>query len=242
MKTVKIALGGHPLLGDDVEYLQTAQTEGLITFLQYFFGDYVILTGVEYTLAPGNISWTAGWIYLQGELCQVDAGVAVYTTDNFWQIVNVVDVSGNRVYEDLNPETPFITRKATLTGSGVVSPYLFNSAKRLKAWRDWTPPTYSGDWAASGTSPQFGHNLIGEIVMRGIVINLSWSASTDTIIFTLPAGYVPAQLRTLIAPAIVNTVKTFLHIQIDVNGDVKPLGLTALDNVTIYLDGLRFLI
>lgn len=239
MKTLHIGLGGHHATGDDLLWLQAGIIESFKTFLDDFIGNHVILSGVEFTIGGGDISWTAGYIYMEGEICQVDAGVAVYNANNAFEIVETYDPAGEQEYEDTVTEQTYIVRKASLTGT-TGGTYLFSTARRFKSWREWTAATLLGSWVASGAAPLYGRNLIGDVIFRGVVTEPAYASGTDSKICTLAAGYRPTYLITVIVPALVNTVKTFLHLQIDSNGDVMPLGLATNDVVVIYLDGVRF--
>lgn len=236
MKSLDVKLGGHPLLGDDMDFLQDGLREAFIAFLEGFLGDFVIISGVEFTVGA-NIDWTAGWIYMDGEILQVDAGSAAYVTNNSFEIVETADPSGNIQYEDGNTEDPYTVRKASLTTVG--GAYLWTSAKRLKKFRSGVSPTLLGAWSSPGNAANYGFNLIGEIVFKNNVAVASYNAGTDSVLFNLQAAYRPSETRIQLVSAVINSVRTFIHLEIDTNGDVKPLGLSNSDVVTIHLFGLR---
>ncbi|WP_317899413.1 hypothetical protein [Aurantibacillus circumpalustris] len=239
MKKLDIKLGGHNFTGDDLLFLQSSLNEAFIAFIQAFMGDYVILSGIVYTNAAGTLSWTAGWLYMQGEIFQVDAGSTPVSGNPAWEIVETYDPAGNQQYEDLNIEDTYVIRKAAATATGGGA-YLWTTARRLGAWKNWAVLTYNGAWNASGTAPLAGMNIIGDVIMRGTVTVASYSAGTDTVICTLSTTLRPQELRTVAAPALINGAKTFIHLQIDTTGEVKPLGLSGTDAVFVYLDGVRF--
>lgn len=245
MKKLDIKLGGHHLTGDDLLYSDAGILEALTKFLDTFLGDFVILTGCETWLTSGNtvLNWNAGWIYMQGEIFEVVAGTVAYSGTNYWEIVTTYDPAGNQQYEDLNTEDTYIVRKAAPTGTGG-GPYSWLSPKRLDEFKRWNNlyTLYQGAWATgSGAATQFGFNLSRDVIFRGNVAIVAYNVVSDAIIATLPATHRPnTNSRFLMAPAIINGTKTIIHIEINGSGHIKPLGLSASDAATIYLDGLRF--
>lgn len=244
MKYLKIGLGGHNLLGDDVHYLEDGLAEGLTGFIEAFCEDFTILTGCVHTIttvvsANDTITWTGGWIYMQGEFLKVDAGSAPYSGGNYWEIVETFDATGDQVYVDLSTAHPYVVRKAALTGVGS-SPYVFTAAKRLKSWKKNTIITTLGSWTSPGAASYYATNLIGNVMMKGALAVTSYSNTTDSVLFNVSATHRPTAQKTLITAALIGTTHTCVHITVDTNGDVKPLGLVNGTAVTIYLDSLNY--
>lgn len=247
MRKIHVGLGGHPYTGDDVLFVQSATAEVFTQLLNAFVGDAVILSGCVVTITTvvtpnDTINWTAGVLYMNGEVFAVDSGSTSYLIDNAWEVIETNDPAGTTEYKDGNTVETYKIRKAKI-GTTTGGSYAWTSFKKLKSWRNYAAlaPLFSGNWATSGAAPQYGNTLIGEVMFRGIVTVASYASGTDSVIATLPAGFVPfANSRFLVAPAIVAGTRTILHIEINAAGQMKPLGLTNGQSVTLYLDGLRF--
>lgn len=239
MKKLDIALGGHPLAGDDLLFLQSSITEGLTALAAGLGGSLFIISGVEITVAAGTITWTAGWMYINGEICQVDSGSATLASNNTFTIVQTYDSAGNVVYEDLTTKDTYLIRKATISGTAGGA-NVYTNARRLSNYNDRSGTTLLGSWAAPGAAPVVYKDITGATRFTGAVQATSYSSGTDSIITTLATQYRPDTLRRVIAPALIGSSVTLVHLTIDTNGDVSPLGLTTGNNVTIYLDGISF--
>lgn len=235
MKKLDIKLGGHHLVGDDLLFMQSALLEGLAQLLEAFGGAVFVVSGFELTNIAGTLTWTAGWVYMGGELLQIDAGSSTYATDNTLVVVETNDAEGDQEYEDGNIEHTYLIRKATVQGLAGQS---LAAIKYLKKWKDVNNNIHAGAWTASGNS-FYGLDLAGNIILQGAVTVAAFATPSDDTITTLPAGYRPVWATTVIVPAIVNGTKTFKHLYIDPSGAVQPLGLSATEAVTIYFDGIR---
>lgn len=235
MKKLDIKLGGHHLVGDDLLFMQSSLTEGLMQVLQAFGGTTFVVSGFEFTNSSGTLTWTAGWIYMGGELLQIDAGTSTYATDNTLVVVESYDAAGDAEYEDSNIEHTYVIRKATVQGLAGQS---LAGIKYLKKWRDSHNNIHAGSWVPSGNS-FYALDLAGNIILQGAVTVAAFATPSDDTITTLPAVYRPVWATTVIVPAIVNGTKTFKHLYIDPSGAVQPLGLSATEAVTIYFDGIR---
>lgn len=234
MKQFNVDFGGHNLVGDDLLFTQSAIIEALGGFVQGFAGDFYVISGINLLNTAGVLTWDAGWIFMNGEIFQVDAGTCNYVTDHFFNVAETNDSTGDQYYEDTVLVHTYKIRKATiigLTGNDIAD------LKYLKKYYDFHYPAAMG--GAWNSQVQYGLTVTGEILMRGNSTVSSYANSTDNIIFTLPVGYRPLFLSTLLLPCVVGSTKTFAHVTVGVNGDVSPLGLTNGTTVTIYFDGFR---
>lgn len=248
MNKLDIKLGGHPLTGDDLLFLQSSLAEAINGLAKSLYGDFCIISGCELTLSGGGptytVAWTAGWIFLNGELCKIDAG-----THNNWdgtnrfEIVETYDPAGSIVYESLATEDVYYIRKASIDngGHGTTTDLTISTFLKFKDTKKFTSLTPLGAWVWSGgvIVPGYALNPIGDVVMRSRINIVSYNPASDTKIATLPAGYRPQEKRTFICAATINSVKTFIHVEVDSNGDIMPLGLASSDAAYIHLDGIR---
>lgn len=241
MKKLDIKLGGHPLTGDDLLFLQNALAEAINGIANSLYGDFCILSGCDTSLSGGTLTWTDGWVFLSGELCKIDAGSAAYDGSNRFQIVETYDSAGDLVYESLSTEHTYVVRKATIDagGHGTGSALGFSNVYRFKDVRTWQVITPLGSWSWSGISVSTQLNPIGEVVFRGSISVTSYNNSTDSKICTLAAQFRPQEKRTYLCAAIIAGTKTFIHVEVDSNGDVNPLGISASQAATIFLDGIK---
>jgi hypothetical protein len=121
---------GIPFNWDDLEFMmgQGSYDGGLIEAIEGIlarFGDNFIVSGC--VLSGGN--YTAGWIFLDGELLKVDAHAV---TDPYWEKTSSYNSNGNK-------QTQL---------SGTVDIYLENRG---------TASSYSGTLAADGNEPRLGN-------------------------------------------------------------------------------------
>jgi hypothetical protein len=245
MKKLDIKLGGHHLTGDDLLYVQSSLVEGLKAFVDMFGSTAAVLYGVEFSVAGPTLSWTAGWVYINGEICQMDAGSATLASNNTLVIVETYDSAGNQTYEDLNVEDTYVIRKATVSGTaGGANLYTNLSRLSLNAIGAWQSlnPIYGGSWAGlliHTTSPGYRKNQMSEVVFKGTIGISGFATPADDVAFTLPSGYRPKDQITTYARCILNAVDTFIELNIDTNGDVSPIGLVASDNCQIHLYDVR---
>lgn len=245
MNKLDIKLGGHHFTADDLLFLQTCLSDTIKAFAQMFEDSALILFGVEFSIAGPTLNWTAGWVYINGEVCKVDAGSATLASNNTMVIVQTYDPEGQQTYEDLNLEDTYVIRKATISGTGGGA-NLYTNLKRVKlgAVGDWNSLSsyYAGSWGpqSGGVVPGYRKNGIKEVVMKGAIEINNWASPADAVAFTLPVGFRPSELTSVPVCATVNTNFTVLMVDISVGGDVVPQGLSTNDDVVLFLDGIRF--
>jgi hypothetical protein len=93
---------GQKLIREDLAFLDEAYREAF-TALGSALGNHII-SGCNVTIAAPNImSVTAGYVYLNGEIYKVDAGiVGVPLAAAYWQIDETDAPEGNRLHDDGN--------------------------------------------------------------------------------------------------------------------------------------------
>jgi hypothetical protein len=257
MDNLFIDLGGHHLLGDDLLKLQEYCQNPLYAFAQATGESFIALSGVNITVAGSVISWTDGWIYMSGEIFKVDAGSAAFPANDTFQVLATNDVAGLQVYENTVSVNTYKLRKATISGNlgGATS------VGSLKRFKDFLVPAYKawvqfsniarGTWYAvvstGGTAGGFRLNRIDELVFRGIVRIISYTAP-DNIVLTIPWGttvsglslpFGPAEEIYLSAEGKVGGMRTKLDFILRTNGDLEILGRSAGQQIDISLDTIR---
>lgn len=252
MDNLKIDLGGHNLLGDDLEFLELISQEPHKAIAQTLGIQLLILSGVQVTFPfSTTISWTAGWIYINGEVCKVDSGSAAYPANDTWIISQTVNPAGTQTYQDLNVVDTYLHRRAIIQGNAAGT-NLFSNAKYFRDYLLFEPPTIlsalpymQAGWSISTPSLFMWRTKFGQINFDGKVNVGSYNSSTTPVILVLPTtpttpiSYRPGSIYTILAPAIIGSARTFVHLEIDGStGAVTPLGLTNGTNVTIIFDGV----
>lgn len=244
MNRLFIDLGGHHLVGDDLLFSQQSCEDPFPGLVETLGIPLLAISGVVLNTAGPTISWTAGWLYINGELCRVDAGAAALGTDNTWIINQTYDPLGTQVYEDLNTVNTYVLRKAIISGNaGGVN--LFSNLLYLKDYflQPLTASLGLGPmgltWSGTGTyGARATVNQINEVVLTGPVSTTSYNATTQAIICTLINP--PPRAYTFACAATIGTTDTTVSVDIDVSGNVSPRGLTAGQAVTISLDSIRY--
>jgi hypothetical protein len=240
MKSLAIGLGGDHLLADDLEWMQSAITETLVALSKTTGATFIALYGVDMTVAAGNRTWTAGWVLINGELCQVDAGSFPDHPNNTFNIVETFDVTGQDTYEDLNIVQTYKVRKAAIT-SNLGGATQWDQLKRFSDFyanstQAWLDPALllGGDWTYG--IAKFKKNKAFQVQLVGDFVNASIATPGDATMMTLPIGYRPGNKITIICAAIVNSARVMLHVDIESGGAIKPQGLAAADSVQIFFN------
>lgn len=248
MNRLDIKLGGHPLTADDLLFLQTQLSDTIRAIAETTGKSFIAISGVEIVIGVGSISWTSGLVYMGGELCIVDAGVAAYPANTTFQIVETYDPEGNVQYEDLNTEDTWIYRKAVISGAAGGA-YDFSNLLYLKDWLMLENAGFSslGTILAGGSSWGFidGAFTAGfrthqsrEVHMNGRVNTANYQAANDTVICTLPVP--PGKDLFFLCSGTIGGVRSSIHVKVTQAGDVMPLGLANGAVVEIYLESIRY--
>lgn len=245
MKTLKIYNGGHNHVGDDLLFLQSGDQAAITSYCKTLGIPLLVITGCVVNTAGPTITWTAGWIYINGELCEVDAGVAALGTDDTWIIQETYDPIGNQQYENLTTYDTFVIRKAVISGNAGGT-NLYSNAKRLRDFLllDIAGSTGLGPMSLTWTLPVGSSgvrryiNQINDLVVTGPVGTSSYNSGTQSVICVL--DHPPGRPYTFCCAAIINGTNTFVNVNVDTSGNVTPIGLTNGQAVTIYLDAIRY--
>lgn len=244
MKKLDIKLGGHQFFGDDLLFVQSSLAEAIVALATVSGETLVAIKGVEITVGGGNITWTAGWMVLSGELCQVDAGVAAYPANDTFVISETYDAAGNQTYEDLNVEDTYVIRKAKIQGNAgganLYSNLTWMNMSAVKTWQDFTAIT-GFSWAPSASyNPLYRKNQTSGVDLAGSIERSNFNSAFHSPIGTLPAGYRPDKTIVVGVPGTINGVAGTIMLEISTTGDFGAIGITNGDDLILYMDGLSF--
>lgn len=248
MNFLNIGLGGHNLTADDLMWAFAQHTSVLTEICKTTQEPLLIISGCEVSIVGPNITWTAGLIFIDGEVCEVLAGSTLLATNDTWVIDVSHDPLGDQVYEDLNPEHPWVLRRALIHGNTGGS-NLYTNATRLKdLFMNNPAPWVSMNFIAAGGSWVFVSGLGAvagfrtaqskRVELNGEAWINSFSTPADDVICQLPVG--PDKSLTFLCPAIINSVRTYIHVEVLSSGEVKPHGLSPADNCTIFLETINY--
>jgi hypothetical protein len=253
MNTIFIDLGGHHFTGDDLLKMQDDYDKMLNAVVSMVGKPNLILSGVQTSFSLGVITWTAGWVYFNGELFEVPAGSFSPTSSYGFSVITGVDSAGTQIYEDLNTVNTYKKRQAVLTDSSPT--VLMSNMRRLSEFllpdktQWWGFGTVAhGAWGSTGVfsfNAGFRFNQIGDLVFRGSVVVGSYNNSTDSIVMSfpwlttvggilLPTG--PVDDIWFNVEATVNSVRTTKQMVLHTNGNFEVLGCTNGQTIVLWLD------
>lgn len=241
MRKLAIGLGGDHLLAEDLEVIQNALFESTAALGRSTGQTFIALYGVVQSDAGGFRSWTAGWVLINGELCQVDAGSFASHPNNTWNIVETNDAAGQETYQDATVQQTYKLRKAAITNNAG-GPTQWNNLKyfadyyanKTEEWQFFTT-ILGGAWG--DFIAKFRKNKAFEVQVIGELNVAAFSGSgSDDIIADLPIGYSPGNPIIILCPAIINAARTQVHVEITAIGQLKPKGLVAGDAVQIFFN------
>ncbi len=218
----------------------------------YVTNDVIILYGcVVVDTIPGSSSLTAGAVYYNGEIYEVDANAAIITAgletlvwsiDTTYRAGDPIQWSDG-VSRNLHQIDKFVL-SAGLSGSGLAN-FDGTTVKNLIK-TDWITPAgvVAGDIAS--TTLRYRKDSFGQVHFSGsITFDASVGAQTATI-FTLPAGYRPSQTeRFTIGISTIGSGAFTGEVTINTSGTVVyVLQFPGADfnSLAIYLSSIKFFV
>jgi len=180
------------------------------------FGDNFIVQGCVKT----GSNYTAGWIFLDGELIKVDAHAA---TNTYWQKVTTYNSDGNK--QTQLSGTVDIYQKNRATASAASGSMLADGNEARYLNPAWTTGAMINGWATAGVLKYRLH--INDAVEIDLNLNTPlYGAQSSDILFTLPAGYRP--VITYYKPIYNEGTYAFDLITFNSNGNI------SMDKTTAY--------
>lgn len=224
---------GIPFNWDDLEFMtgQGSYDGGIIEAIEGIlsaFDDNFIVQGC--VLSGGN--YTAGWLFLDGELLKVDAHAA---TDSYWEKVSSNNADGNKQTQ-LSGTVDIYQENRGVASASSGSLLADGNEPRWFA-PEWTTISLVNSWGGGSNSARYRAHLDGTIELHLFIdTDLSGSISDPTL-GVLPAGARPQQDQYF---AISNTegltAITPRQLRIDTSGNID-IDWTATD---IYKTIIRF--
>lgn len=228
-------LGGEPLAADDIEYLQSALADCINALGGLTEQSCVVISGVVITgPVAGIYNYTAGWVYLSGEIFKVQAGSFNNSMNAFFTIQTSNDPNGTVSYEDTSTQNIYKTREVAIINAA--SGPTANQVSARKYIRDfwvkvngevWTPAAFTAAAVnmAGLTYPdpvEYKMNEMGEVMFKGSMQAAGAGiAATNYIAFVLPLAYRPNRIiRAYCAGA-----GTMVELWVWPNGDVQVYGV-----------------
>lgn len=269
--------GGQPLRNDDLRHAERGIEEAILNILSGLGRelptevDSFRLFGADITVnpEPGNTTWTAGAIVMDGEVFTVDAGsiATVDAEDRYWQVDETFLPNNPRTFEDSSTKNVNAIRKATLVyaaappaDSKLISTFrtiergirgLYQKHAQAFAKDDWVAPTLINNWVNVGGGNTDAQYRIGDdntVYLRGQIKSSVVGDRSGVVIFSLPAGARPAKRHKIVQHGN-NFGGGFgtIYINIETTGSIaafgvnnSPLGDLFQAGDYISLDGVQF--
>lgn len=243
--------GGAPLWTEDVEFMQNALQEALLGLGSFYdkIGDPIIISGLTGTVTGGNVTFTSGFIAVNGEIYYVP-GATIPTGGGGIDINETTDPLGDKIFENGDPHSAYVIRKGTIVsslGAGVIDLADFRSVTDTlvaygcslnfaSAWVNVS--AFNSGWSnyAGSNQARYRKNNNGEVEITGFVKN---PTATGQVIFQLPVGFRPVSDRGFIVMSTDDVGTQFNQIIINTNGNITLFG-TFGTNKILYLNQLRF--
>jgi hypothetical protein len=247
-KVISTANGGFPLTLDDIRWNDEAYRYAFNNMLKAFTtsNDKFIISGVVAThqVSPEGYNVSAGLIYYNGEILQVDAHFVSISANPLASYiirkVTTYDPAGNVVFEDTTSHDTWQKNRGVGIHAVMALGEMSLFASRLEdliyqniAGREtnWLTPVFENGWGNQiGYLTNYKKDAFGWVHLRGYVKNTV--ANTDPI-FTLPVGYRPTQFIHFVGLKQNGVVISGL---IDTLGGVYPYD----SNSELTLDGISF--
>ncbi len=245
--------GGHPFTMDDLDFLQSALSEGIKGAVSpWFDGDTVILQGIVGTVGVTHTTYTNGYILLNNEVYPVIGGVFLNGSYVIIDVAVTYNPIGNKLYENGTTVNCYEKRIGVMkisTGSGteidladcISFKQSLMSGQYKFVFQDepaWQALPLNSGWSNGTPAPRYRINKIGEVELDGVVLNPATTVSNNTIC-NLPIGFRPNFQKAFTIFGSVDTVTTAVCVIIFTNGNVRIFG-TIGNDYGIYLNQIRF--
>lgn len=245
--------GGHPFTMDDLDFLQSALSEGIKGAISpWLNSDSVILQGLDWTIGATNTTITNGYILVNGEIFPVIGGVFPNGSIIVIDMGITYNPIGDKLYENgviINCYEKRIGVVKVFTGAGSELDFadLITFKQNLQFGKykivlqdepTWTNLSLLSGWSNGTPAPKYRINKIGEVELDGTVANPATTVSNNTIC-NLPIGYRPISMKAFTLFSTVDSIITPVCVLVYTNGNVRIHGAIGTD-YNIYLNQIRF--
>jgi hypothetical protein len=245
MNKLVIHNGGMPFEGDDLTFMQEAMRSGFFIMSHYFtkstgFNDRsCIMRGVNLSLSGVNINYSNGWVFINGEPCELLSGVATNAVGNeaqYWiEIEEFADPAGTQPYADLVTKDSYMVRRAKVTFSGSipsVGAMRFDLLNNYRINAVYVPSALLAGYT-SPTGVQIRKSL-DVISFRGLIVAGGSSGAADTFMnIADPAFRPPHDMTFIVGRGLVNPP---CKVTIQTDGTVSAVVLASGDPAPIVGD------
>lgn len=246
--------GGHPFTMDDIDFLQSALSEGIKGAMSpWFHSDVVILQGIVGTVGVTHTTYTNGYILHNNEILPVIGGVFLNGSYVIIDVAVTYNPIGNKLYENGTTVNCYEKRIGVMkisTGSvteiDLADTITFRQSVLSKGFvmQDepaWQAMTLINGWVNVDPSEpaQYRFNKIGEIEVRGIVSIASLSSGNATF-FVLPTVFLPLKGVTFMLFGDDGVGQQSVACSIQTNGEMVCGNNNLGTNKLMYLNPIRF--
>ncbi len=245
-------LGGMPANLNDIEFWQNAVIDSIKGLARaHNLGDTFITSGMVFTESLGFLTHTAGYVLLDGEVCQVDAlggpGLTIAGNFIYLEAIETTDPTGFKLFREVGvgSKDTYLIRKAKLTAYGSAQPgkTLYSDLKSTvedDAWHSISPTLRASDnlgaTVAGGIYNISNNNLKyfrkGKVLHAYGSIVASVLAGVNNIEIQLPLALQTGQDALGIGSAIwggTSNISVQMSIQLHYTGAGSPLTINKPD-------------
>lgn len=219
---------GITISNSDIEYcgcvLQAATGAGVITTGITIFNTYIEGNqNVEFVFDNCQGFSLVGCYVAMAGANPIDGPDSADLIPRIWNNINNGRIENNSMFRQ------HVGWGANVDGIDVGTQYIYAAASMAPP--PWKTPSFLNSWAAGARAPGYRKNSLGEVLMRGSIVNGTSGATA----FQLPAGYRPGQQCRFLQAG--NAAVAVLLIVDSANGNVVP---TTSSGSECNLDGVRF--
>jgi hypothetical protein len=232
--------GKHPFTLDDLAFIQNASKDTIAEIIKGLARDgnpLMIIYGCKFTIVSGtNANYSAGAVYMNGEIFSVDASLIPIDLSAVVVIepVKTFAAPSPVIFQDLATHNVHAVRKARfieqVNAAYPLEYFLMSNFKQLYIDDVWHTPTYQPDFVATGVPfQQFRYRLNrdGDLEIDGA---FGVASSTNGVLsaFRLDDGWRPAKTQYIVVNHYINSSGIeYGYMEIDTDGWVKIVNNAA---------------
>lgn len=234
--------GGFPVTQNQLNYMQDSYLPILAAFAAMggnSAGQPIVIYGME--VSGGGNTVSDGCFVYNGDIILFTGGTV---SPGFGDVALLLitehsDPTPEPFYDSSTPDVLFDKTGTLSSGPSVgdTTHYPVSGLMRFGV-TNWANPVYAGTFTADASSPiKYRKNLIGNFVeIKGVTDDPGSSVMTDTVIFTLPAGYRPAEEQIYVVP-VTSGSDAYGLVRVKANGEVSLAGdLMTISTVPVWLN------
>lgn len=191
--------GGEPDINmDDLLRDPVANRAALFGGIKGLLGTTdAVISGAEFSYSGSLGSVTAGYVWLDGEILQVDADDVEDSEGTGWEFqkVTTYESGGDKTFNDLTARQTWQKNRAQLVNVASVTGMDAENCERLDSvvWQELTNNNSNGDIVVDSSNAYIGRGMKGQVVFKGYVTVTGSTAVPLMTIFTVPTDLRPAR-------------------------------------------------